>query len=432
MKKIKFFLKEYRRITFATINTPGEFFEEIKSEDKSYLKPLTYMLGSNAVYIMGLFLGEFFYYSVFTELIVLYIILAVLFFIYVALMHLAILMVGGKNKFNQTFKVICYSFSPMNFAWIFVLVLIAATSLWNFIGPPVALFPMLGLFASVLYIFYILVTGISVTSEIHRGRAFAALTIQLFIIIFIPIILTYAPALFHQYSTTTLPGYSSTPYPTSSVTSTYEKHSTPTPGKYRIRAYAGSPPQIDGIVDDDDKWHEGERFIAEEKERDYYITIKHDFENIYILMEWEGPFEENGNIVIHFEQDTNIQDFNLSNGRVDSYYQGFYRDGNFSIHDTHYDSGIYTDKERQDGYLKGGYKNGRWTLEWRIPMNSGDKYDIYINNYPTEVGFSITNTLIVPVGNVSVSIFPPGADDYDPLTWANMVIIDNKLRYRIS
>jgi len=398
------------------------------------------MLISNTVFIEALGLGLSYLANrhgnfnlldhILEKFVPFYIVLAVLFFVYVALMQLAIKLVRGKGSLDKTFMVICYSFSPINFAsWLFFLAftenIYASSSLMEL--------PFwLGLLTSILYIFYLLVVGISVTSDIPRGRAFAALIIQLSVIVFTPIILTYAPAFFYQNSTTTLPGYSYTPYPTPSITSTYEKYSTPAPGKYRIVVYAGSPPQIDGIVDDDDKWHEGERFIAEERERDYYITIKHDFENIYILMEWEGPFEENGNIAINFEQDTNVQDFNLSSGRVDRYYQGFYRNGNFAIYDAHYDSGIYTDKERQDGFLKGGHKNGKWTLEWRIPMNSGDKYDIYINSYPTEVGFSITNTLIVPVGNVPVSIFPPGADDYDPMTWANMVIIDNRLRYRIS
>ena len=55
-------------------------------------------------------------------------------------------------------------------------------------------------------------------------------------------------------------------------------------------------------------------------------------------------------------------------------------------------------------------------------MKSGDKDDIYIDRYPTEVGFAITN----PVIALEEGIFPRGADNHDPLSWGTMTIAGRK------
>ncbi len=415
---ISSYLREYARITLASIKTPRKFFEEIKSEGKGYLKPFAYMLISNVIYLAGSFLGFFILpggsnvlamsFSLFKGLFVFYIFLTILFMlIYFGSMHLAVRIVKGKGKFFQTFKVICYSYSPFNFIWVFILILITAVSLKSTAALLIALLMMLPIFAGMLYVFYILVVGISVTSEISGGRAFAALMIQLFIYSGTIFSLIFGAVLLYSFSENSYSKTDSTPY----YIQNYEK--------YNTTVYAGSAPQIDGIVDEKDRWYEGESFHIERKKY-YTITTKHDFENIYILVQWYAPPEWKDGIDIYFEQDGNSPDFNLKNGRTDNYYQGHFEYGPNSFRDAHYDSG-YTVAETQNGNLKSGYKDGMWNLEWQIPLSSGDVHDIYINNYPTQIGFTIINRM-------GWDSWPPNSSPEKPETWGKMTVVNKKIR----
>ena len=62
------------------------------------------------------------------ELVYLYIWFVILFFISVAFMHLVVIIVRGKGKLNHTFKVMCYSVSPLNFAGLFFLLIMIVIS----------------------------------------------------------------------------------------------------------------------------------------------------------------------------------------------------------------------------------------------------------------------------------------------------------------
>lgn len=188
-------------------------------------------------------------------------------------------------------------------------------------------------------------------------------------------------------------------------------------GKYNTTVYAGSSPAIDGTADDRDAWYEGEQNRIEVKGKKYTVTTKHDFENLYILMEWNGAPEWDDMMAIYFEQDNGTPDFNLSNGRVDNYYQGHYKYGPESISDAHHYESGYTVMEEHNGLLRAGYRNGTWTLEWQVPLRSGDAYDIYVDKYPMQLGFSIINNRGGAYG-----IWPPGADLYKAGTWGNMMI----------
>ena len=119
------YLKEYTEITIESIKNPSKFFEKIKTDESGYLKPLFYALISYAVYNIGLFLWVLFspdiqkisYTEISNNIVILilavlifYIVTTALFLIfYIALMQLAVRMVGGKGKFKDTFKVVCYS-----------------------------------------------------------------------------------------------------------------------------------------------------------------------------------------------------------------------------------------------------------------------------------------------------------------------------------
>ncbi len=188
--------------------------------------------------------------------------------------------------------------------------------------------------------------------------------------------------------------------------------------KYNITVYAGTTPNIDGTIKDGDAWYEGEQTSIEARGKNYTIITKHDSENLYILMEWNGTPEWEDMMALYFEQDEGAPDLNLSNGRVDNYYQGHYKYGPESMSDAHYGSG-YTVAEQHNGLLKAGYNAGTWVLEWQVPLRSGDTYDIYVDKYPAQLGFSIINWRDGAKG-----IWPPKADPYKALTWGNMVIVD--------
>lgn len=456
---IRGYLREYARITLASIKAPRKFFEEVKSEDKNYSKPFAYMFISNTVFIAAFGLGLSYLANrhgnfnlldhILEKFVPFYIVLAVLFFVYVALMQLAIKLVRGKGSLDKTFMVICYSFSPINFAsWLFFLAFtenIYASS--SFMALPF----WLGLLASILYIFYIIVVGISITYEISGSRAFAALMIQLFIFALIPTILTSVSTFLYQYDEDTPLSY----YPRPSITPAYEKYSTPAqnpyskndssgtpiesykpetaadsfepePIKYDITVFAGSTPIIDGIKDGKDAWYEGESIRKAYGVDDLTITVKHDFENIYILMELDGQPGSFNQIAMYFEQDKNFPDHNLTSGLVDNYYLAFFAFEN-SLSDRHYQFGSgYGSNEPQNATSKGVYKDGISIMEWQIPMKSGDVHDIYVNEFPTQVGFSIIdwkNWREGPRG-----IWPPNALPSKPETWGTMTIVGEKAR----
>jgi len=193
----------------------------------------------------------------------------------------------------------------------------------------------------------------------------------------------------------------------------------------------GGTPDIDGITGASDSWHEGNQMNVESRGKYYTIITKHDYENIYILMEWDGTPEWVDKMAIYFEQDNGGPDQNIDNGLVDCYYQGSSSYGPSSSCDAHYDQNEwskfgprYLVTENFDGKVEGKYNDGRWKLEWQIPLNSGDSYDISVDEYPTELGFSIVNW-----EGGAKGIWPPAADPYLPETWGKMTIVDGKIEY---
>ena len=469
---IDHYLNEYAKITIESIKNPSKFFENVKTDESGYLKPLMYTLISYAVYNIGLFLWILFspyiqqinYAEIPNSIIIsilavtiFYIVTTVLFLIfYIALMQLAVRIVGGKGKFKDTFKVICYSYSPLNFAWIFGLAMTISLSSFDEITAFfISSFFMLALLASVIYIFYIAIVGLSITSEISRLRAFATFIIQIFLYSTIAIILIFGLVLIFAFVNDTQHSYSQNPYGSGDTygnidtydseniyknTITYDSEnpykstidqSLMQPVNYNTKVYFGGTPDIDGITGASDSWHEGNQMNVEARGKYYTIITKHDYENIYILMEWDGTPEWNDKMAIYFEQDNGGPDQNIDNGLVDCYYQGSSSYGPSSSYDAHYDQNEesefgpgYLVTETFDGKVDGKYSDGRWKLEWQIPLNSGDPNDISVTEYPTELGFSIINWESGAKG-----IWPPDADPYLPQTWGTMTIVDGKIEY---
>lgn len=417
------YLKGYIRITLTSIKTPEAFFRGIEDEGKQYLKPLVYALISFIVYMTGSSLGFlslpetsplFSSENLLLALLLLYVVLAVpSILFYATLQHISVLLVGGKGKFNDTLKVICYSYAPMNFAWLFGLPMVLAIALESMIGILIALVFMVPLFASILYMFYIVVVGIAVTSGISRSRAFASIIIQLIIYTIAITTILVGIIFLVGFSTDFQSDYPVRPY--GAIDPTGE-----TGRVYHTTTYLGSTPLLDGNVDERDAWYEGEDFYLEAGGKNYIITTKHDRESLFVLMQWDDTNEWKSDMHVYFEQDEDSPDYNINNGRVDSYYQGHPKYGPESLRDAHGPS--FTVQEEQNGFIKAGYRNGTWVLEWQVPLRSGDVYDIYIGKYPVKLGFSIVDW----GEGVARGVFPPAASPYRPDTWGTLTIVDNK------
>ncbi len=339
-------------------------------------------------------------------------------FFYAALMQLAVIMLSGKGRFNDTFKVMCYSYAPINLIWIFIPIMMASLSFGGLVAILLALPSVLAFLVGFLYIYYIVIAGISVTSKMTKLKALAAVIIHYFIYSFVVMGLVFGLAFLFMLAAGIESGYQDTSYATPTP---YESEIESNFERYATTVYVGSTPTIDGISDGKDSWYEGEQIHVEARGTVYTIVTKHDFEYIYILMAWYASPEWRYDMSIYFEQDSGGgPDHDLDTGVLDNYYQG--ASGPDYATDAHFDQG-YTIAEKQDGSVKSGYQDGRWTLEWQIPMKSGDEFDISINEYPVQVGFSIIDWKMGAKG-----IWPPAAWPYTPETWGNMTFVDEKIR----
>jgi hypothetical protein len=339
-------------------------------------------------------------------------------FFYAALMQLAVIMLSGKGKFNDTFKVMCYSYAPINLIWIFALIMMASLSFGGIVAILIALPSVLAFLVGFLYVYYIVIAGISITSEMTKLRALAAVIIHYFIYSFVVMTLGFGLAFLFMLAVGIESGYQGASYAT---TQPYESEIESNFEKYATTVYVGSTPTIDGSSDGKDSWFEGEQIYIEARGKYYTIVTKHDFENVYVLMEWEGTPEWEDEMAIWLEQDGRSADFNEDTGLVDRYNQGHYKYGPASLYD--YSTLCEGSLEEQNGIVRGVYEKGYWTLEWQIPQRSGDDCDIYIDEYPTHVGFSIINWR----GGAN-GIWPPAAWPYNTKTWGNMTIVDEKIR----
>ncbi|MBU4076188.1 MAG: YIP1 family protein [Euryarchaeota archaeon] len=421
---IQNYFNEYLRITRSCIMTPDAFFREIKDEEKRWMKPLAYALISMGVNLIGYLLVYLFLEGYPFILVVPEAILILGFFLIFVLTQIARL-VGGKGNITQTFNVICYSVSVLNFSGIFFVFLILIPQLFRETGMiALAIFVFLALLLldSFQYLIYLLIKGISITSEINKLRALAAVIISFIIVITLIFsglfIIDELSRTSHPYIPPSQPSYNpgiDTPVPQEYNSVSIE----PVQQRYNLTAYLGYAPVIDGMINGDDLWKEGMNVQTDVKGISYTITTKHDREYLYILMHWKGPSVWNDHILLLLKQDNGVPDFNMNTGRIDMYSLK-YEPAIFE--DWHFVSD-FTSAEHQDGSAKVSYNNNidEMVIEWKIPLNSGDTYDISVNKYPARLGFSIIN-------DRDGGIFPAQAHQYYPETWANLEIVDTKLR----
>lgn len=419
---IKEYINEYIRITLFSIKSPEAFFREIPDKEKNSIKPSVYLILSLAVVILfrpeilSMISGAFI--SVYNPMSYLSILLILLFMIafilslsliYITMMHFVVLSMGGKGKFEDTFMVFCYSVSLLNMIWILNF-FTEFPEVYDFnFGPWILSFSLFHLWIGFfLYMLFTMITGISVRSGITKIGAFGAAIFQPLVILLV----------FVFISGITQPSYNhgiESPVPQEVPTLVTE----PPPQRYNLIAFLGSAPVIDGKVNDNDAWTEGAKTEVNAKGKYYSITTKHDRENLYILIQWQGTPQRNEIISLFFEQDSGRPDSNFNTGRVDAYFQ-INTDDPPPLVDGHYESGFISD-QHQDGSLKVDYyaNKSEWIQEWKIPLNSGDKDDIFVDKYPAHIGFSIINEREGEGG-----ILPSTSYKNSPWTWANLEIVD--------
>ncbi len=409
---IKDYAKEYIRITLSSIKTPETFFRAIPDKEKDSAKPAVYLILSLAVGLLfnPLVLSQIYgpinsindLFIYFIILLILFIIIAVILIpslLYISLMHFVIRLVGGKVKIEDTFMVFCYSVSPLNFIWIL-----------NFLAPYyyvtwMSFLLFLLWIGCILYMLYIMITGISVRSGITKPRAFAAAFVQPLVITLVFIFIIFIPSQTSYQPGIEQPVWQEVPYVSIE----------PPQPRYNLTAYRGSAPVIDGVIIGDDRWKEGMNARIDVRGTSYIINTKHDRENLYVMMQWKGSPAWNDHILLLLKQDDGAPDMNMNTGRIDMYslkYEpAIFEDWHF-VDD-------FTSAEHQDGSAKVSYNYNirEMAIEWKIPLNSGDNYDIYINKYPARLGFSIVN-------DRDGGIFPARAHQYDPATWADLEIVD--------
>lgn len=412
------YIKEYVRITLTSIKTPETFFRGIQDREKDTMKPAFYLIIS---LVVCLFLRpEVFYYIygnlismqdpllfgyLFMILIIVTALILILSLLFIALMHFVVRLVGGKGKIEDTFMVFCYSVSPLNLMWILNFLTAFPLAYGYYSGNLISLVISILWMGSILFMLYIMITGISVRSGITKPKAFVAAMVQPIVII-----LVFFVIIFMSPQPSYYPGIDPVPQEMPYIGIDRARQ------RYNITAYPGSAPIIDGKVNGDDIWKEGMNVQTDVKGISYTITAKHNRENMYVLVQWKGQPVWRDRIMLLFKQNDGGPDIYMNSGRVDMYSLKYEK----SIFEDWHFVNDYITEEHQDGSAKFSlYNNNEMAIEWKIPLNSGDNYDISINNYPARLGFSIIN-------EADGGIFPTNAHQYSPDTWANLVIADTK------
>lgn len=190
--------------------------------------------------------------------------------------------------------------------------------------------------------------------------------------------------------------------------------------QFNITAPYGRAPWVNGhynyLIDG---WYETEEIGFISGGIVYGIAAKHDDENLYIILKWEGSSQLTTPITLYFEQDGNTHDHNLSTGRDDYKSNTATLSKPDSLYDGSYARGT---GEKFNGRVVSDISYGMWVQEWVIPLNYNNPGDIYVNQTPTTLGFAI----IERGWGYPTEVWPPGASPYSPETWGDLELLPKK------
>ncbi|MHC1757138.1 MAG: YIP1 family protein [Methanosarcina sp.] len=331
--------------------------------------------------------------------------------------HFLLRICGANGDFKTTLRVFCYYLSAS-------VVILPAFDIMMLIfyvaekkGLAGGLFDLLSVILLVVlvilityYAFYILFIGFSEAHRMSMKRViFAIVGIPMAInIIFaaIPVAMIFISG----FSTEASGQSTETTLPFD------HKYTDTSPVESSITASCGSTPVVDGYYTSEDKWQETQEIDFTSENVEYTIAAKHDIENLYILIKWEGDPVWQNSMDIRFEQDGNSHDHNLSTGRDDYKYNGAEMYGPSNFADAHYSGGV---REEENGMVAGNYSDGFWVQEWVVPLRSADPGDINIEQLPARLGFAVIDW----GPGMATGRWPAGAWPYKPETWGNLEIV---------
>lgn len=431
MFSISGYLKEWFNTTKYIITYPREFFKEMPTSG-SLKEPLNFMVFTTfiasllSIPIIMLPFADYLSEVDLSRIILAAAGLFVIFLFFMAISiplnaltyHILLRICGANGNLTTTLRVFCYYMSSS----IVILPIIDIIMLIFYIaegkgleGGMFSVVPIVLLMAVIIlltcYAFYMLFVGFS---EAHRMSMKRVMLAIVGIPLAINILLAAIPAtiMFISGFSTGVSGQSTeTALP-------YDHKGTDTsPVESSIIASYGSTPVMDGYYTSEDKWQEAPKVDFTSDGVEYTIAAKHDGENLYILIKWEGDSVWQNSMDIRFEQDGNSHDHNLSTGRDDYKYNGaeIYGPSNFA--DAHYGGGV---REEKNGMVAGNYSDGFWVQEWVVPLRSTDPGDINVEELPARLGFAVIDW----GPGVATGIWPEGAWPYESETWGDLEIVN--------
>lgn len=411
MSSIKTFLKNYLTTARCVITHPYRFYQEMPVSGglkepllfavlTIFIVSLLYIpllfvsftrilpLGPDAVFTL-IIMGAMFLYTFFTMVISLP--------INSILYHIMLKIFGAKETLEATFRVFCYYIAislvvfPVETAIVMTLYFAELTGVAGIIFQIMAIVLILAMMIPVIYSFYVLFVGFSEVHQMSIKRVILALLIIPAVLVMVIMALMLGLIFFTEQSGSfgTPPTYGSD-YNTYNTYNNYINYDQYQPDiespQPVLTAHYQPPPIVDGYYTPEDRWDEAQPVNFTSGDTQCTIAAKHDGIMLYILLMWEGEPEWTESIRISFEQDGNSHDHDRYFGLVDEKYNGssVYRPSGF--YDAHNDEGVM---ESEEGSVRGNYDSGMWVQEWVVPLNSGDPGDIYVNEFPTTLGFAV-------------------------------------------
>lgn len=427
----------YQKIREATFK-PQRFFENLPVKT-SYWKALLFVYTMWLLYSIGIMLPLLIFFpdwitllkAIATPLGLLLaslslIISGLLLFVLAGCIHIALKLLKGTAPFKSTFLATAYSTAM--YAFLSIPATLGIIGVWiGGIGLILTGICYLAIIIGAYYGFYVAIVGLSVYHKITKLRAFGGFVLGyifhtvIFLILLLIIILAilFVQKIYSPLTPSTSQFFSSSPALIS------ETSTTAYPAFKNITAYLGTAPMIDGIITPTDGWFEGGTLSFVKNAVQYSILTKHDRKNLYVSIifpdtpTWEHAF------ALYFEQDGTTHDSLLTNGRTDGKYQG--AGGPNSWRDAHWKEGWtvadeYESLGKLDGDMHTVYNGTHWNVEWSIPLNSGDEYDIGVDRFPANVGFSIVDW----GGGVAQGFWPMYSNPYKTDTWGELILLEKR------
>lgn len=412
MSLSKPFLKNYLSAVYNVITQPRRFYQDMPVSG-GFIEPLVFAVLTifiisllNTAVLVASWVPLFSpsYSLFFTIAAIAALFLCMIFIMLVSLpinvikYHIFLKIFSAKGNVEATLRAFCYytamSYAVVSIAFVFLLssYVVKAIGLQYISIEILTIISIMSAMVLVLYSFYVLLVGFSKVHNISMKRTILAI-FGIPIALFLLLMALMAGLVFIAEQSSAYnppPSYYDTPLPYDSDYNTYYTYNQSQQDNINPQSNLTAPyntaPVLDGYYTPEDGWDETQPINFTSGGTECTIAAKHDDLMLYILVMWKGEPEWVDSIAIFFEQDGNSHDHKRSTGLIDDKYNGATKYGPANFVDAHNDEGV---RESNDGAVYANYDNGSWVQEWVIPLKSGDHGDIYVDEYPTTLGFAI-------------------------------------------